>query len=339
MKRFIRFCALLSLPLIVMVTYYIIEDPYKVIWHYDNYYPSDNVIVLNRGYASAMHYINHHKEHGYDSFIFGNSRSIAYHEDEWKKYIPKSSRCYHFDVSGGSIRELYGEINYINESGVLRNALIVLDIGMLCCTENKDGILLLMPPILKNRAGTLVFHYEHFKYFYKYGFFRAYIDYKTNKEFKPYMQDYFLNPRWKMGYDSINNEMNWVKHEESISEGTYYNAKRIKGFENAQFPGKVSDCHLNDERKKLLEKIKAIFDAQKTDYRLVISPLYDQIKINPDDLQFLYDVFGKDYVFDFSGVNKWNEDFHNYYETSHYRSCVANDIMRIVYSDTTTMCQ
>ena len=333
MRGFIKFCVLLCLPIAVMVVFYIIEDPYKVIWHYDNYYPSDNVIVLNRGYVSAMHYINYQKEYGYDSFIFGNSRSIAFQEKEWKKYIPESSRCYHFDVSRGSIRELYGEINYINESGgALRNALIVLDIGMLWWTENK-GILYMMPPILKNQTGTVAFHYEYFKSFYEHDFFCAYIDYKTNKEFKPYMMDYFLNPRWKNGYNPTNNELYWDKQEESISEGTYYDAERIRCFENAQFPEKPSYCALNDERKELFRRIKVLFDIQKTDYRLIISPLYDQIKINPDDLQFLYNVFGEEYVFDFSGINKWNEDFHNYYEASHYRPCVANEIMEIVYSN------
>lgn len=333
MKRFIRYCVLLSIPLIVMVPFYIMEDPYKVIWHYDNYYPSDNVIELNRGYVSIMHYINHHKELGYDSFIFGNSRSIAFHEKEWKKYIPKSNRCYHFDVSGGSIRELYGEINYINKNGILRNALLVFDVGMLGTTENR-GILYSMPPILKNGKDLISFHNEYFWSFYKFGFFLAYIDYKTHKDFKPYMIDYFIDPSWKRGYDSINNELNWDKHEASISEGTYYSTERIKRFENAQFPGKVSDCVLNDERKELLREIKNIFYKQNTDYRIIISPIYDQIKINPEDLLFLYDVFGQENVFDFSGISKWSLDYQNYYETSHYRSCVANEILKIVYADT-----
>ena len=61
MKQFIKFCKLLCLPIVAMIVFYTIEDPYKVIWHYDNYYPLDNVISLNREYVSTMHYINHQK--------------------------------------------------------------------------------------------------------------------------------------------------------------------------------------------------------------------------------------------------------------------------------------
>lgn len=332
MRQFIKFCILLCLPIVVMVVFYIIEDPYKVIWHYDNYYPLDNVISLNRGYVSTMHYINHQKECDFDSFIFGNSRSIAYYEEEWKKYLPISSRCYHFDCFFGSVGDLSGAIKCIDNIGTLQNALIILDHDILSKTENKD-VINSLPPILKSGKGKLIFHNTYIWPFYKFGFFRAYLDYKIHKEFKPYMITYFIDPQWRMGYNPINNEFDWDKTEERIAKGMYYDSETMQGFENAQFPGTVSRCVLNDERKEMLKEIKGIFDSQKTDYRIVISPIYDQIKINPDDLQFLYDVFGEDHVFDFSGINKWNEDFHNYYETSHYRPCVANEIMQIVYSE------
>ena len=102
MKRFIRFCMLLSLPVFIMVICYIIIDPFKVIWDYDLYYQSDDFIQLNRGFVSAKHYANHHNEYHYNSYIFGNSRSIVFHEKEWKKYIPKTSVCYHFDAFGSA---------------------------------------------------------------------------------------------------------------------------------------------------------------------------------------------------------------------------------------------
>ena len=177
------------------------------------------------------------------------------------------------------------------------------------------------------------FQTEYFKAFYSIGFLRAYIDYKTSNIYKPYMGNFIINNKTNMDYDLTNNELFWNKQEQMIAEGTYYTPGRIKGFDNAQFPDKVSDVVLNNERMEMLKEIKSIFDAQMTDYKIVISPLYNQIKINPKDLWFLYDVFGQDRVFDFSGVNKWTEDYHNYYETSHYRSCVANEIMKIIYSE------
>lgn len=315
-----------------MIILYVIVDPFKVIWHYDLYYTSDSFIGLNRGFVSAKHYDNHREEYGYNSFIFGNSRSIAYYVDEWKKYLPKESVCYHYDVSGGSVGELNYEIKFINNHGYLQNALLILDLDLLSQTE-RNGILFSCPPIIKGNKDILKFHNEYFMAFYGSEFFSCFIDYKIHKEYKPYMGFYINNPKKAMDYNPINNELYWDKQEESIENGLYYNDAKIKEFENAQFPGKVSESVLDDERKNMLREIKSVFELQKTNYRIIISPIFDQIKINPDDLQFLTDLFGRDYVFDFSGPNQWNADFHNYYETSHYRPCVANEIMKIVYSN------
>lgn len=332
MKRFIRFCLLLCLPIIPMLVFYIAIDPFKVVWHYDAYYTTDNFVGLNRGFVSAMTYANQHDEYGYDSYIFGNSRCIAYYEAEWKKYLPQASVCYHFDASGGSVGELYYAIRYISEHGTINNALLILDYDLLSQTE-RDGVLFSCPPILKRNKNLLSFHKTYFSTFYKYEFFKAFMDYRIHNEYKPYMGDYIINPKRPMGYKPINNELNWDIQEKSIDSGIYYTAERLSGFADSQYPGQVSESVLDDERQEMLRGIKSAFDKQKTDYRIIISPIFNQIKINPEDLRFLSDVFGEDYVFDFSGVNKWNSDFHNYYETSHYRPCVANELMRIAYAD------
>ena len=81
-------------------------------------------------------------------------------------------------------------------------------------------------------------------------------------------------------------------------KGEYYDDERIKEFDNVQFPGKVSEIVLNNERMDMLREIKSIFVAQKTDYRIVISPIYDQVKINPEDLSiFHFYCFIVDYFF------------------------------------------
>ena len=144
---------------------------------------------------------------------------------------------------------------------------------------------------------------------------------------------YIIDNRFKLDYDSVNNSLFWNKQEKMITDLFYYDDELIKSFEIAQFPNKVSDKVINIERMKMLREIKRLFDAQSTNYKIVISPIYNQIKINPDDLQFLYNVFGEKNVFDFSGVNQWANDYHIYYDSSHYRVSVANDIMRIIYSD------
>jgi hypothetical protein len=62
--------------------------------------------------------------------------------------------------------------------------------------------------------------------------------------------------------------------------------------------------------------------------------MYDQLRIDKTDLNYLEQLFGKSNVFDFSGKNIFTENIGNYYEDSHYRPHVAQKIMEYIYADT-----
>ncbi|MDP4115874.1 MAG: hypothetical protein Q8903_07050 [Bacteroidota bacterium] len=80
----------------------------------------------------------------------------------------------------------------------------------------------------------------------------------------------------------------------------------------------------------MLYDVKRILIKNKSNYRVVISPLYDQIKFSDKDMNILMSVFG-DKLFDFSGKNKFTESMTNYYEASHYRPIVGDSILSIIY--------
>ncbi len=113
---------------------------------------------------------------------------------------------------------------------------------------------------------------------------------------------------------------------------TLYEVLNSKVFENAQSPYVFSPEVLDDEKITYLNEIKKIFEKHHTSYKIIISPLYDQMKLKRATYMTLCDIFGKQNVYDFSGVNKWNRDYHNYSETSHYRPKVAAEILEIIYS-------
>ena len=81
----------------------------------------------------------------------------------------------------------------------------------------------------------------------------------------------------------------------------------------------------------MLQEIKSIFDKHNTNYRLVISPLYNQIKFNLTDLNVLNSIFGRNFVCDFSGIKELTKPKTNYYEFSHYRPKVGEQIMQRIY--------
>jgi hypothetical protein len=87
-----------------------------------------------------------------------------------------------------------------------------------------------------------------------------------------------------------------------------------------------------ENQKAMLSNIKSIANKHHTQLKVVISPLYDQKKLNTDDLKFLQQVFGNSNVFDFSGINSITNDYRNYYENSHYRPSVTKEILKVVYA-------
>jgi hypothetical protein len=81
---------------------------------------------------------------------------------------------------------------------------------------------------------------------------------------------------------------------------------------------------IQTERTLMQKDIKRILAAHGTDYRIIINLLYDQAKLNDADLKKLKAIFGSIRIFDFSGINSFTSEYHNYYEESHYRPQVAD---------------
>ena len=331
MKHFLVKITTFCLPLFILAIIYIITDVFKVIYHYDPYYTDSYYIGVNRAYGSTMTYINQNPKYHYDSFIFGNSRSLFYEIDTWKKYLPKESVCMHFDESGGSISGVRDKVAFVDKSGGnLKNALLVIDHNLLSNLEQKNGYLFIAPPVLKNNRNVINFHVQHFSAFINPKFLVALADYNMFGTFRPYMRNLISDGH--STYLPQYNEFQKTLTEKEIAKGIYYDAAHVKVFEDVQKPGTYSSEVLNIEEIECFKDIKDIFDKHKTSYKIVISPLYDQIKLNRSVYQTLCSIFGKEHIYDFSGVNKWNKDYHNYYEDSHYRPIVSAEIMDMIYS-------
>jgi len=329
MNKFLIKILALIIPFAIMLALYAVVDPHKAFRHYDQYYSPDDFTEMNRGYASTCIYDNNYKKYHYDSFIFGNSRSLIYNIDEWKKYIPSESVCFHFDCSGGCVEDLYRKVKYINERGeTLKNAIFVIDSRLLSRTF-FSGMPYLIAPQLIDYDNYVEFQCEHIKAFMNPSFLMAYTVYYFTRDYKGFMDGYI--EKYKKPVDPITNELKYLDQDSLIMAGKYYTPEFVKIFNNVQFPDSVSPISINDERKELLKSMNDILVQQKTNFKIVISPIFDQIRINPEDLDFLKNTFGEQNVYDFSGPNKWNADYHNYYETTHYRPNVANDILQIIY--------
>lgn len=333
MKKFLILCLLfVSIPLVPLIGSYILFDPFKVLWHYENYYVEGDGGSLNRNFVSTMNYLNKKEKYDYDSFILGNSRSLFYFVNDWKKYIAPNSKCYHFSESGGSVNGIYYKLKLIDENNAkIRNALLVFDTYLLSELELDNGYLFATPPALKDNNNFLEFHYEHFMQWTDLKFLWFWLEYRITGEYKSYMDDYIAKGTNYKYYNPVTNEEPLVVQDSLIALGLYYDKERTNEFRDKQHPSVHPVISKNEAIVERLRDIYAILHKHGTKYKVIISPMYNQEKLNPCDYRVLCDIFGAENVFDFSGINDWTKDYHNYYEPSHYRPTVASDIMRIIY--------
>jgi hypothetical protein len=334
MKKFIIKTLILLFPFFICVAIYIGFDPFKVVKTYTNYYQHDEIgsVGTNRDWVSTNTFINNSKTINYDSFIFGNSRSIFYEINDWKKHIEPHSNCYHFDASGETLYGIYKKILFLDRKNIaMKNVIIILDYDTLSNTTSRQGHLYIISPQLEDNNNLFDFHLTFIKTFYNLKFMMAFIDYKTSGKIKEYMKNKNLLDDKPLHYDVVTNEITFPDFEESIENGLYFTENRMKVFFERSTHEEVSPVIIKQEQTNMLEEIKSLFQKDNTNYKIIINPLYDQKKLNPEDFENLRLIFGKDTIYDFSGINDFTNDYTNYYENSHYRPVVSRKILEIVY--------
>jgi len=332
----IRFSAFGIIFIIILGLPYLYFDPFKVLYDYNSFYET-TAVTLDKDYVSTETFIKNSENLDYNSFILGNSRSIFYQVSDWKKHLNNNAICFHFDASAESLWALNKKVEYIDKKGNnIQNILLILDYSILIQDKPNTGHLFIISPALVGESNIVEFHRTFFLAFLTPKFLYAFFDYKISGKVKPYMKKGSLLDDRPLDYDLSTNEERFDYFENQIkeNENIYYSQQRLSVFyprdtTNQKFSKK---CIYNSQ-KTLLENIATITKKHNTKIKVIINPLYDQLKLDESDLKYLKSTFGAENVFDFSGINKFTNDYRNYYETSHYRPQVAREILSIVYEE------
>jgi hypothetical protein len=322
---------ILAAPLIILLVSYVCLDPFKVLRKYDSYLESGGEahVALNAGYVSVETFLRNYPKIKYDSIIFGNSRSRFYPVADWKKYIT-ATECFHFDAAGESLYGIYKKFEFLQKNNIqLKNVLIIMDSFLLEQVVDNERYLNKQHPLLSSES-PFSFQLRFLKTYLNAKFLVPYLDLKIRGKMRPYMTEVLSDTSFL--YNAITNEVTYDAFEKMIERNRddYY-LPRKNMFPPQDSVEKYSKAVIGDKQKEQLLYIKDQLDKNKTSYRIVISPLYYQKKINAKDLKILNEIFGKDYVFDFSGKNEITSTIYNYYESSHYRPHVSKWILRRIY--------
>lgn len=327
-KSLLIFFCVGTIPLILAVVGYFYTDPFKVLRSYTTY--SNPVVPVNRDHVSTETFLRQYKKLHYNSFILGSSRTMAFKPMHWKSYIGDKAVPFMFDASLEDIYGIYTKLAFLDSLHVpIQNAVIVL------CRDasfpgvsNRKGHLFIKNYKVTHK-NSLVYHYEFFKSYLNPKFMFCWYYYNFSKQYKDWMKGYIENR--SIYFDDQTNEMRFLEQDVEIKNNPkqYYKLLsdlfyKRKGEKNDT----ISKITCQDI--EYLIKIKQILLKHETRYRVLISPLYEQVRFNEVDLVNLRKLFG-DNLFDFSGVNKYTSSKYNYFETSHFRPHIGDSILSVLY--------
>ncbi len=334
MRKFTLYILLFSLPLWVMVAVYVLFDPFKVIRTYSNYkaHSGELSVPLNQDHVSTATFLFYNPTEHYNAFILGSSRSMFYEVSDWKTHIGNEASCFHFDASSETIEGITHKVDFIDQQGCeIRHALLILDESTFLPRQLLNDHLYLEDPRLCAYRNAIEFQSAHFLAFLNRKFLRAYLDYRFNGEARPYMTENMVLDNRPFVYDPISNELRFEFFEHQMDSGKYYTPIRMQSFYDRSAIENKSRKAIDASDSLKLSAIAEVFKRHKTDFYIIISPLYDQRSFSDDDIRQLRSVFGEHRIFDFSGVNEFTSSYTNYYERSHYRPHVAKAILDSIY--------
>lgn len=319
-----------SVPFILL---YIIMDPFKTLRDYEIYY-DDSPVGINRSFVSTQTYLNKDKKYHYDSFILGSSRTLGFLTGDWKPFLHAQSSPFVLTSDMETISGIYDKIIFLDKrNSPINNALIILSNDVIFVNKETEHHLLADHPLVSGQS-RLHFKYLSFVAFFSRGFFLNLLDFYLFNNYRNYLQDRTLSLKNSVVVDPVTNDLR-LSHLDSLIERSpdYHNMKFGSGLYRRNGLRWISHPQINQSHRRQLDGIMEIFKKRRTSYKIVIDPLYNQQEVNPGDLTILRAVFGSENVFDFSGINAFTEDVHNYYEISHYRPSVGKKIMELIYKN------
>jgi len=330
MKKFLFKIFLCVLPILFLVLLAAYIDFFKI-FGYQDYY-TNQITGINRGVVTTTCFNEFREKEKFNSFIFGSSRSQAFKCERWVNHLGPTARAFHFDAAGESLWGITKKIEYIDELGdTIRNALLVIDRSTLRNIEPKKNHLLIAMPCV-SKDSKFEYYFTFLKASLNLKFLWAYMDYSIFKTRRDYMGHLIKKGKYDNRFNPSNGDM-WYGYDKEIEMDSvaYYNKLNEKEVFHKRPVSKITACPITYEEKELLKTISEIFEKHKTKYQIIVSPVYDQIPMEEAQLKLLASYFGKKNIHNYSGVNRFTSPIENYYESSHYKTYIANDILDLVY--------
>ena len=332
MKHFLRTIVLfIGIPIIILLGFYFITDPFKMLKPFSLTYFDDT----NRDYMSTELFLKNNPIYKYDSFIFGSSKGCGLNTYHWQKYLSQGSRQFLFQAWGESLTGIEQKIAYLdNNDSDIKNAIVLIDIPGSFAKKQLPTEALSIKDYKISGQSRFTFHTIMFwNYLQKPSFWYSSVK-KRIKNTKPSIGFDTISNDWEKNNSLVDVNIQPSKDSLSNCSKTVRNSflREVESKTDADL--KESPALINDDFKEQLLHIKSIFTKHGTDYRIIVTPAYcyTHPSINKQDLKTLQNIFGEQYVFDYSGKNELTSDCYNFSDPNHFGLCVGWQIIEDIYN-------
>ena len=123
--RFMKKLFILFIPFIALLAVYFLDDPFMVLKNYERY--DQTPVVLNEGHVGWQMYLNNRDTIPIDSYIMGNSCTMAYQCHEWEKYL-HGGRAVRLFGNAESLAAVCLKLKALDKAGAtIKNLLLIID--------------------------------------------------------------------------------------------------------------------------------------------------------------------------------------------------------------------
>ncbi len=324
-RQFLWKTQLFMLPFWIVIALYLYDDPFMVLRNYKIY---DSDVTLNEGHVGWQIYKNRRDSLPFNSFLLGNSCTMAFPCQEWEKFLPQGSHAVRLFGNAEGMKAILLKLQALErDQAPIRNVLMILNRASLAKTYQSSGFSHILPSEISGENPFSV-QLEFLQAFILPEFLFPYLQYRLGGQITPSMK--YMNPYGRVR-NSLNNDAINPRERMIEQEGEAYWEKRKKEFPERNKETVFAERAVFLPQENLLTEIATLLKRHHTAYRLLISPDYNQKQLHPADKATLEEIFGRENVFDFSGINRYTEDYHFYYEQGHYRPLLGIELLQEIY--------
>ncbi len=312
-----------SLPLIIILGFLVIDDPFSVFYKTNGIAEKSTDIVITKKFMQTADTAQ------YNTFVFGNSRMNSFEAEYLKSYLSKNAKPFYFNSPGEAVLNMYKKINIIKAHDCrIENALLLIDESIVKNTDNSSELFkgpVYIHSVHTSSIGYFDFYKKYIVDYFTNFFFAKHIYYTLTQTYKPWMKDCFPDPGNKQKTPTGINlkDSLLINHFNEFKK--MYNPHYDRALNEKLHIKQIDSVDVN-----YLREIRNVFIAEKTNYFVIIPPGFHQMKFNATALDQLKQLFGSR-VYDFSGVNPITSDSTLNYEQTHFSKQAGRMMMDSIF--------